>query len=42
MSRTVKSLIALSLVAFVSACAAQQEEAPVVIDVPAEPTYSKM
>ena len=43
MSRTAKALIALSLVAFVSACAAQQEEpAPYVAPVVSEPVSNKM
>ncbi|WP_286145457.1 hypothetical protein [Thalassobius sp. I31.1] len=42
MSRTVKALVALSLVAFVSACAGQQEEPVVYEPVVAEPVSSKL
>lgn len=43
MSKSIKALVALSLVAFVAACAQQEEEVVYVepVPVPAEPTYNK-
>ncbi len=44
MSNSIKALLALSLVAFVAACAGQQEEEVVYVEptpVEAEPTYNK-
>lgn len=41
MSTTVKTILALSLVAFVAACAQQEEPAPAPAPVVAEPVSSK-
>ncbi len=41
MSTTVKTILALSLVAFVAACAQQEEPAPAPTPIPAEPVSGK-
>ncbi|MEQ3627002.1 MAG: hypothetical protein ABNH26_11160 [Celeribacter sp.] len=41
MSKSVKTLLAISLVAFVAACAAEEEEVVYVEPVAAEPVYTK-